>query len=493
MVQQLTELSAACAQASMWPLPESDLLALLDGLHAAQQLLHAALLHAVREIDGRAIPTSHAATSTTVWLRGRLRINPGSAARMVAHAKLLDADPLLDSAVTAGKVNAEQLTAIAAALGDLPKDLDPPTREHAAATLIEWAPRLDPGGLRTSGRRILEHIAPEIVDAAEEARLQRAERQAYEQRYLTLSPLGDGRVRVRGLLDSQAAATVAAALDPLCRPVALPPAPKSGSESAPGSETGSGFETGAGFETGVGIKPWSGFEAAPDFETGLGFETGSGVEAAPGFEPAPGFETASGIKMASGLVEDRTPGQRRADALVEVCRLVLAGGDLPDNGGDRPQLAVTVAFDPLRQTLGAGILDSGASVSAATVRRIACDARVLPLVFDGDSQVLDAGRTRRLVTGPLRRALIARDRGCAFPGCDRPARWCDAHHVIPWSEGGPTELANLALLCEFHHRVVHGDSGWEIRPAQDGRPEFLPPAWLDPQRTPRTNLYHLRT
>jgi hypothetical protein len=122
---------------------------------------------------------------------------------------------------------------------------------------------------------------------------------------------------------------------------------------------------------------------------------------------------------------------------------------------------------------------------------MACDARVLPAVLGGDGQVLDLGRSRRLFTGPIRRALILRDRGCAFPGCDRPPRWAEAHHLTGWADGGETSLANACLLCRHHHRTVH-HGGWQVRLGSDGRPEFLPPAILDPERRPRRNVYHHR-
>ncbi|MCA2214923.1 HNH endonuclease signature motif containing protein [Jidongwangia harbinensis] len=190
--------------------------------------------------------------------------------------------------------------------------------------------------------------------------------------------------------------------------------------------------------------------------------------------------------------DTRTPAQRRADALTDVCRLALRTGELPDNGGEPPQLAVTVELDPLTAALGRGLLDTGERVTPATVRRLACDAQVLPVVLGGPGQILDAGRARRLATGPLRRALAVRDRGCAFPGCDRPPRWCDAHHIRPWSDGGPTALDNLVLLCRHHHREIHrGD--WAVHLADDRQPEFRPPARLDPRRHPRRNIFHRRT
>jgi hypothetical protein len=193
----------------------------------------------------------------------------------------------------------------------------------------------------------------------------------------------------------------------------------------------------------------------------------------------------------SGVEDARTPAQRRADALVEICQLALHTGQLPEHGGDRPQVVVTVPFDLLRRELGAGTLDTGQTLSPEQVRRMACDAQLIPAVLGGQGQVLDLGTARRLFTGPVRRALILRDGGCAFPGCDRHARWCQAHHLTGWADGGPTSVDNGVLVCHFHHRVIHqGD--WSVRLGHDRRPEFLPPAYLDPERRPRRNIYHRR-
>jgi hypothetical protein len=98
--------------------------------------------------------------------------------------------------------------------------------------------------------------------------------------------------------------------------------------------------------------------------------------------------------------------------------------------------------------------------------------------------VLDIGRLSRVVPRPMRRALVLRDRGCAFPGCGRPPRWCHAHHIRHWAHGGPTKLDNLVLLCGYHHRLVH-HGGWEIDIGPNGHPRFTPPAWIDPRQVPR--------
>ena len=106
--------------------------------------------------------------------------------------------------------------------------------------------------------------------------------------------------------------------------------------------------------------------------------------------------------------------------------------------------------------------DDGIQLTATQLRRLACDARVLPVVMGGGGQILDLGRSNRTVSPAQRTGLIARDGGCIFPGCDRPASWCDAHHIIHWLDSGPTDLWNLCLLCSAHHHIVH-DGGWTLR------------------------------
>ncbi|MGW3607856.1 DUF222 domain-containing protein, partial [Micromonospora sp. NPDC005161] len=171
----------------------------------------------------------------------------------------------------------------------------------------------------------------------------------------------------------------------------------------------------------------------------------------------------------SGPHDPRTPGQRRHDALADLCRLTLRTGELPEHGGEPAQIVITTSFDALARHLNAGTLDTGLQLTPETVRRLACDASILPAVLGGAAQPLDVGRQRRLITGPLRRALVLRDRGCAFPGCDRPPRWCDAHHIRHWADGGDTSLTNAVLLCAHHHRHIHHND-WTVRQSGDGHP-----------------------
>ncbi len=108
--------------------------------------------------------------------------------------------------------------------------------------------------------------------------------------------------------------------------------------------------------------------------------------------------------------------------------------------------------------------------------------------MNGKGQPLDVGRATRTIPDGLRRAVAARDRGCAHPGCGRPPSWCEVHHIVPWEYGGETRLSNLAMLCRVHHRQIHS-TDWIVR-IRDGLPEFIPPAWIDPEQRPRRVRCH---
>ena len=126
-------------------------------------------------------------------------------------------------------------------------------------------------------------------------------------------------------------------------------------------------------------------------------------------------------------------------------------------------------------------------VTAATARKIACDADIIPVLLGGEGRILDIGRTSRIFPAHVRKALTARDLGCAFPGCTIPAPWCEAHHISYWSRGGTTGTENGALLCSHHHHLIHKEH-WTIH-TRAGIPWFIPPPHLDPRQVPRRNHY----
>ena len=173
----------------------------------------------------------------------------------------------------------------------------------------------------------------------------------------------------------------------------------------------------------------------------------------------------------------RDQGARCWDALVESCLTAQESeGLLPEQHGAKPRVTVTVGLDALREGLGAATLDTGDDVSVAAVRRMACDADVIPAVLGSRGEVLDVGRTQRLVTAAIWKALVLRDEHCRFPGCRRQPLACDAHHLVHWVDGGATSLDNLVLLCRAHHTLLHA-TPWEVRlNPVDRRPEFRRPS-----------------
>ncbi|SCE95551.1 HNH endonuclease signature motif containing protein [Micromonospora saelicesensis] len=416
MVEELAQADdaiAACVDAAAWALPEHDLIAALDAAHRLQQRLAAVTLTLIREVDGRGIARNQGASCTAVWLRERLRLTVPAARRLIDLATALDTgNPGIRQALADGHLSLDQARVITDTAATVQATAGAQAADKAVSLLTDWASQFDPTHLRKLGTRILDHVAPDIADAATQAALDAEARRATRDRHLTLSEQTDGRLRLTGTLDTETAGLLRAAIDPLSA------------------------------------------HCGPD--------------------------------------DQRSAGQRRHDALAEVCRLAVRTGELPDSGGDSAQIVITTNYDALTRRLSTGALDVGLELTPDTVRRLACDASILPAVLGGTGQVLDVGRQRRLISGPLRRALVLRDRGCAFPGCDRPPRWCDAHHIHHWADGGTTSLTNAVLLCGHHHRHLH-HSDWTVQLGSDGHPEFTPPAWLDPEQLPRRNHYHRRT
>ena len=163
------------------------------------------------------------------------------------------------------------------------------------------------------------------------------------------------------------------------------------------------------------------------------------------------------LAQPSGKHDDRNRGQRFADAMVE-----LAGGGKPAH------LQVTATVETLVGMAGAAAGETEFSVplSTATVQRLACDSSVTRVLLSEESLVIDVGRSKRLVDGALRKALAVRDKHCQWPGCERPASWCDGHHLVHWIHGGETNLENCILLCKRHHRMVH-EGGWQLVKTKD--------------------------
>lgn len=177
-----------------------------------------------------------------------------------------------------------------------------------------------------------------------------------------------------------------------------------------------------------------------------------------------------------GDTEDtRTFSERLGDAFAErILKRAANCPDMPMENGLRTEVAFTMSFADLKRDLGDRILvGDDIYMTAREARRIACDCHMFPAVLGGRSEPLDVAVSAYSTPAHIRRALFLRDRGCAFPGCAKPASACDAHHIQHWVDDGETHIDNLVLLCPHHHRLIH-NSEWTVC-LVDGRPEFTPP------------------
>jgi len=165
--------------------------------------------------------------------------------------------------------------------------------------------------------------------------------------------------------------------------------------------------------------------------------------------------------------------QKQADALVQVARGYLAGGaDKKSSTADHYQVMVHVDESALIHNDTNGDIDQGgkSDLPIESVRRIMCDASIVPITKDKHGDPLNVGRKQRVVSSPMKRALVGRDKCCRYPGCTHD-KWLDAHHVMHWVDGGETSLSNTLLLCSKHHRLLH-EGGYTIRKNFEGNWTF---------------------
>jgi hypothetical protein len=382
-VTAVYDVATSLADVAWWRCDDVVLTDSLLELERVARKVEAARLAILARVDARGSTAELGATSTAAWLRTATGAHFGKANAEVKLSLAVGRYPQLNAALAAGTISAAQLEACVKALDALPATTPVEKVAQAEAFLIEQCALFDPAQLAKLGKHLLHVMDPDGPELLEEE-----EQQAARSRELRITECAGG-VKLRGFLDTEAAATVMSAIGPLS-------APSTGADLPGGRDT-------------------------------------------------------------------RPAAQRRADALVELARRALNAGDLPVEGAERPHVTVTMDLATLMAGAHAfgGQLDRGGPLSAEAARRICCDAKVIPVVLGGASQPLDVGRETRTVPRHLRRAVVARDGGCAFPGCDRLPAWCEAHHVQHWSDGGPTCLSNLVLLCKAHHDVIH-HTPWRV-------------------------------
>jgi hypothetical protein len=394
--------------------------------------------------------------STAGWLRSRLRLGAGAASSAVRTSRALFRGPLAATAqaLTSGELSPAHAGVLAHGTQTLPEHVT----TEAEPVLVEAARRLDPPRLR----RVLGHLQmvadPDGADHDRERRQQR--------RGLWLASTWDGMVAVDGLLEPEAGQTLLAALEPLACPASAQDA-RSGGQRRADALAGlarRALEGGQLPQSG-GVRPQ--LTVTVDLDSLLGRPGALGGEAgwAGPLDPETCQRLACDGAVTRVLVTRQPAGQHHPDH--------DPSGQAPSHAHNPSGQAPSQAHDPSGQAPPQAHDPSGMDGLAARLR--AATALLPPILGGAPSQPLEVGRASRVVKAAQRTALAVRDGGgCVFPGCSRPLAWCEAHHLRHWLHGGPTDLANLALICRAHHRAVH-EGGWQLARQADGQLTATPP------------------
>lgn len=455
-------------------------------------------------------PASDGSRNTAGFLRTRLRISAGEARRRLALASavlprtgitgqlLPPACEETAAALAAGTIASRAGTIITTALDRVRHIADPGDLARMEHVLTRTAAENDHDFLTRIAHRWADAIDQDGAEPTEEdlrhrqGAFQRRPRRGLH--HLEIFATTDQYEHLLTVMNT--------ATNPRTQP------------TSPGTEPGeNGTATGSGSATGT---------------TGNGDEDRFTAAATP---TGPGFGAAAEAAAADAHLERRTRPQQLLDGLIGACKAALATATLPATGGLRPQIMVTISYQDLLNRLdtaatngpryttgnrgfssggghpgtptgnpgstadglpgtatGTGTFTYTGPVTPATIRKIACDADIIPILLGSEGRILDIGRTTRIFPPHLRKAITARDQGCTFPNCTIPAPWCEAHHTTYWSHGGPTNTENGTLLCTHHHHLIHKEQ-WTIH-MRSGVPWFIPPPHIDPKQTPRRNHHH---
>ncbi|GAA2760234.1 HNH endonuclease signature motif containing protein [Actinopolymorpha rutila] len=491
--------------------------------------LHAAQLQVVRQAEACDVGRLTGAPNATVYLRTAQRMSQHESSAAVGLARDLDKEArLTGEALAAGVVSSKQAQVIADAIKKLPEYVGLDERHQAEEFLITKARFANPDELRVLGEKLLERIAPEEYDRLMREELERKDRKAEQKRSLRYVPNGVPQSEsVHITLPAWEMELLRKIIEPLAEPVkgaepdrrpidqrrgdafaealgllaAAATAPVRGGRPPQVAVTipleAMLKGTGAGFiddtATIIRPKPCTCPCTDPKYATTKNAKADQAGEPKP--EEAEGQDEGQAGKpkrrspgtgsLADGIPPPRAPRQRQHS------QPNTEAEPEPGTGAAGPEDSVGPegAIDPHDgcPTCGGGgsaryLGSDGKPISAATVRRLACEADLIPVVLGGDGQVLDLGRSDRFFKEHQRRALAIRDGShCHFPGCQIPEPRCITHHMTAWDDGGPTDLANGVLLCRYHHVTVH-HKGWLVRMGTHGHPEYVPPEWSDPRR-----------
>ncbi len=399
--------------------------------------------------DADDVAVADAARDVPAWLVHHTHATPVQAKADATLAVELDRRwHRVAAGMRGGVVSLEQAKVLARCLGDLAPHVDPDVLAEAETHLVAQAAEFAPKQLATLGRRVLDVVAPEVAEAVEARGLAALEREGRRTTRISLRRVGDGTTRIGGILPDLVATRLAVFLEAYTNPR---------KKNLFGTPTD-----------------------GPDATVGEG-----------------GADATSITADLESAVANNSPGCRLPDSRDPVERLpypqrlgqafcaLIEGLDptrLPIHGGDNTLLQITTDLDALANELGTGTIlttsaipgdsPTGDRVSAAEIRRLACNARLLPAVLGGKSEPLDLGRDQRLFSKAQRRAMLLRDRTCRAEGCDIPGTWAEAHHWIPWERLGRTDLDAGVLLCSHHHHRAHDEDTYRLERLPNGDIRF---------------------
>lgn len=463
----------------VWRWSLEELREVLLMVHEVEARLAALRGRVLVEAGARGLASEAGASDLAGWLAARLLVPRFEANRMVNLARELFESPYLvtGEALAGARITAGHAHVIVEAMEALPPEVSAQERVEVEHFLVEQGMLMDRQQLKKAALVLLEQLtqvdrSPGGADPHEDGRTGEHSR-------------GDGKAKGKaGAGESQ---TGGGAADG--------PAGESGGSGRDGESDQNGGSGQAGQSGGSGGAARRARRDPRAARTLSFFDTAGGTTLIRGELDAEGAALlraavdalSAPVPAKDGMRDPRGASRRRADALVEFVRRGLSANVGPSAGGTRPHLQVTIGWETL---FGGGNVPAmtqwGGPLPREVVERLGCDAAVTRIVLDPEGVPLDVGRTKRVVPPKIRTALVKRDGGCTFPHCDRPASWCEAHHVIGWEVGGVTALDNLTLLCDQHHDRVHREH-WKIVIDGDRRPSFVPPAFIDPLRRPRRN------
>ena len=455
--------------------------------------------------DAQAVSVDDGYRNTTEFLRARLRISAAEARRRLTLAGSLlprqgfTGEPLppvhgdLGSAVAAGEVASRAATIITLALDRVRHVCDADATALMEHALTRTAIENDPD--------FLTRVARSWTDALDQDGAEPAEELLRQLQGAFIRKPRHGLQHLEIFATAEQFEHLLTVMNTATNP--RTPAPETPGSTAAGDAPGS---TAAGEGSAGGPAT-----AAATHSAGAATEAGPWADSINNSGNLGGNSSGNdGVDVSLDL---RSRPQKLLDGLVGAAKVALAAGTLPAAGGLRPQVMVTIDYRDLLTRLGhldgtsdadvqgtagtpfrpgatmehTGNLLFTGPVTASTVRKIACDADIIPILLGSEGRILDIGRASRVFPPHIRKALTARDQGCAFPGCTIPAPWCEAHHIDYWSRGGTTGTENAALLCSHHHHVIHKEH-WTIQ-VRTGIPWFIPPPHIDPRQKPRRNYY----